>query len=277
MLLGQRLRRMAERLSRGIVLRRRLPRDFHRLPLYVTPEAGLRYWAGLSGVDRDLLHMARELVRPGAVVWDVGANVGLFAFSAAARAGSSGFVLAVEPDIWLAQLMDRSSREIARKNLPAAAVRVLCASVSNGMRVSGLEIAERARASNHLYGISGSTQTGGYRHLQPTVSVVLDLLLDFFPAPTVLKIDVESHEAEVLRGASRLLKEARPMIWCEVDPKNADVVSKLFHEWNYQLFGAASEPHPPIPRAWWNTLAVPGEKVDQADSLDRAHSNQPLR
>jgi FkbM family methyltransferase len=261
MKLDRPLRKLAERLSRGVVLRRHLPKDFQRLPLYVTPEAGLRHWAGLSSVDRHLLRMARELVRPAAVVWDVGANVGLFAFSAAAMAGPSGLVLAIEPDIWLAHLMDRSSREIAQKKLPAAPVRVLCASVSNKLRVSELEIAERARASNHLYGVSGSTQTGGYRHLQLTVSVALDSLLDFFPAPSVLKIDVESHEAEVLRGAARLLESARPVIWCEVDPRNAEAVSKLLHEKNYQLFGAANDPHPPIPRAWWNTLAVPVEKA----------------
>ena len=261
MMLGKPLRKLAERLSRRVVLRRRLPRDFQRLRLYVTPEAGLRHWAGLSRVDQHLLGMARELVRPGAVVWDVGANVGLFAFSAAALAGPSGLVLAIEPDFWLAHLMDRSSREIAVKNPLAAPVKILCASVSDGVRVSELEIAERARASNHLVGISGSTQTGGYRHLQPTVSVTLDSLLANLPAPHVLKIDVEAHEAEVLRGAARLLESARPVIWCEVDPKNAEAVSRLLHERDYQLFGAANVPHPAIARAWWNTLAVPAEKA----------------
>ena len=91
--------------------------------------------------------------------------------------------------------------------------------------------------------------------------MALDSLRDFFPAPSVLKIDVESHEAEVLRGAARILESARPVIWCEVDPKNAEAVSELLHEKNYQLFGAANDPHPPIPRAWWNTLAVPAEKA----------------
>jgi FkbM family methyltransferase len=261
MMFGRQLRRLAEGFSRGVVLRRHLPGDFQRLPLYVTPEAGLRHWAGVSGVDGHLLRMARELVRPGSVVWDVGANVGLFALSAAARATPSGFVLAIEPDIWLSHLIDRSSREIAQKKLAAAPVRVLCASASNRLGVSELEIAQRARASNHLHGISGSTQAGGHRYLQPTVSVTLDSLLDFFAAPNVLKIDVESHEAEVLRGAVRLLENARPVILCEVDPKNADAVSKLLHERNYQLFGAGEDPHPLIQRAWWNTLAVPGENA----------------
>jgi FkbM family methyltransferase len=267
MKLGQPLRRLAERISRGVVLRRRLPSDFQRLPLYVTPEAGLRHWAALSGVDRHLFGMARELVQPGAVVWDVGANVGLFAFSAAAMAGPSGLVLAIEPDIWLAHLMDRSSREIVRKELRAAPVRVLCACVSDEPGVRELEIAERARASNHLRGISGSTQTGGHRHLQLAATLVLDSLLDFFPAPNVLKIDVELHEAEVLRGAARLLESARPVIWCEVDPRNAETVSKLLQESNYRLFGAANDPHPPIARAWWNTLAVPVEKAAQGEAV----------
>lgn len=185
MILNRRLRRLAERLSRGIVLRRHLPSEFQRLPLFVTPEAGLRHWADLSSVDQHLLRMVRELVRPWGCGLGCGGNVGLFAFSAAAMTGLSGLVLTIEPDIWLAHLMDRSSREIAQRKLPAAPVRVLCASVSNELCVSELEIAERARASNHLHCASGSTQTGGHRHLQPTVSVTLDSLLDFFPAPSV--------------------------------------------------------------------------------------------
>jgi FkbM family methyltransferase len=261
MRLSPRLRRLAEKLSRGVVLRRRLPAEFQRLPILVTPEAGLRHWLGPSRVDPHLFRMAGELVEPGAVVWDVGANVGLFAFSAAARAGVTGFVLAIEPDIWLADLMNRSSRRIAERNFKAAPVKVLCASVSREPGIAELEIAERARASNHLGGLSGSTQTGGHRYLQPTVSVSLDSLLNSFPAPHVLKIDVESHEAEVLAGAARLLESARPVIWAEVDPSNAAAVSELLYRNRYQILGAATVPHPAIKRAWWNTLAVPEEKI----------------
>ena len=105
-------RGLAERMSRGVVFRRRLPAKFGRLPIYVTPEAGLRYWLTMSRVDPTLYNMVEELVRPGATVWDVGANVGLFSFCAAALAGPSGFVLSVEPDLWLAQLVDRSARGI---------------------------------------------------------------------------------------------------------------------------------------------------------------------
>ncbi len=250
------LRKLAETLSRGVVLRRRLPKQFRRLPVYVTPEAGLRYLGMMSRVDPILYRMAEELVEPGSVVWDIGANVGLFTFCAAALAGTSGLVLAVEPDFWLAHLMTRSCR-----NLPvgrASTVEVLCASISDANRVSKLEIAERARASNHLIEAVGSTQAAGGRDRQPSVSLSLDFLLDYFLAPALVKIDVETHELKVLQGATRLLKEVRPKIWCEVSPENSLAITELLHSAGYSLLGAEVQPHPQIQRAWFHTLAVPG-------------------
>lgn len=254
------LRRLAEQLSRGVVLRRRLPAPFLNLPLYVTPEAGLRYWLAMSKVDPLLYRMVKELVHPGSRVWDVGANVGLFSFCAAACAGNFGFVLAIEPDLWLAQLMMRSSREIARRRLPCSNVEILCASISNSNCISKLEIAERARASNHLLQTSGSPEVGGRRHLQPTVSLTLDFLLDHFPAPSVVKIDVETHEVSVLRGAYKLLTEVRPTILCEVSHQNSDAVTAHLHSVGYELYGAELDPHPLTPKAWFQTLAVPASR-----------------
>ncbi|MGA9977968.1 MAG: FkbM family methyltransferase [Candidatus Sulfotelmatobacter sp.] len=166
-----------------MVLRRRLPAKFGRLPIYVTPEAGLRYWSAMSRVDPMLYDMAVEMVKPGSVVWDVGANVGLFSFCAAALAGRSGSVLAIEPDPWLAHLINRSSQRIEVRPYPCSQVEVLCASISDSNRISKLAIAERARASNYLVEATGSTQATGARRLQPTVSITLDFLLEHFPRP----------------------------------------------------------------------------------------------
>jgi FkbM family methyltransferase len=248
-------RRLAEKLSRGVVLRRRLPARFGGLPIYVTPEAGLRYWGAMSRIDSVLYEMAEELVKAGSVVWDVGANVGLFSFCAAARAERAGFVLAIEPDFWLAHLMTRSSQELEAAR--CAPVEVLCASVSDGNRISKLEIAERARASSHLAEAAGSSQADSVRSLQATVCLTLDFLLAHFPAPTILKIDVETHEGGVLRGAARLLREIRPTIWCEVSPENSDEVTRILSDANYELYGAQTRPHPRIECAWFHTLAVP--------------------
>ena len=254
------LRHLVERFSRGVILRRHLPRQFQNLPLYVSPDAGFRYWRwGVETADPMLFRMVRELVRPGSVVWDVGANVGLFSFSAAALAGPSGFVLAIEPDVWLAHLLARSAQRIQQHSAEAAPVAVLCAAASEGNRIRQLQIAERARAANHLMEAKGSSQAGGSRYQQATVTVSLDFLLDSFPAQSVLKIDVETAEVNVLRGASTLLRNRAPVIWCEVAAHNSETVLELLHQSGYELLSAAVEPgkRTPLARAPWDTLAVP--------------------
>jgi FkbM family methyltransferase len=223
--------------------------------MYVTPEASLRYWLAMSRVDPVLYGMAEELAKPGTVVWDVGANVGLFSMCAASLSGRDGFVLSIEPDFWLAHLIARSCREIVQYE--CSKVQVLCASVSDSNRIANLEIAERARASNHLLDATGSTQASGQRYIQPTVSLTLDFLLDYFPVPSVLKIDVETHELSVLKGATLLLEKIRPMIWCEVAPENSPEITEVLHAASYRLYGADVQPHPSIDRAWFDTLAVP--------------------
>src|SRR5689334_7118241 len=104
-------RSLLEAVSRHVVLKRRLPARFNRGTLFVSPGAGgLRYWRrDMDKVDAGLLSLVTELVRPSDTVWDIGANVGLFTFAAAAVVGSSGCVLALEPDITLVQLLRRSA------------------------------------------------------------------------------------------------------------------------------------------------------------------------
>src|SRR5215831_225399 len=78
------IRSILKTLSRRVVLKRHLPEDLGRTPLFVSPESALAFWRfDISKVDPFLLSMVRELVRPGITVWDIGANVGLFAFAAA--------------------------------------------------------------------------------------------------------------------------------------------------------------------------------------------------
>src|SRR5437870_1265436 len=98
----QMLRSLAERLTRSLRFKRRLPGAFGRVPIWVSPSAGLKYlFRSMSNVDPALLQLVSEFVAADHVVWDVGANVGLFSFAAAFQAGPRGLVVSVEPDVWL--------------------------------------------------------------------------------------------------------------------------------------------------------------------------------
>jgi FkbM family methyltransferase len=252
------IRDLLEKMSRGRVLRRRLPREHGGHTLYVSPEAAMRLWSrDLGTVDPFLLKMAGELVRPGMAVWDLGANVGLFAFAAAFAAGPPGRVLAVEADGFLAALLKRSAGEAPASYAP---VEVLSAAVAETPGVAEFCIAKRGRAGNHLQSVPGSTQTGGTREVRRVAAVTLDGLLDRYPAPQVVKIDVEGAELLCLRGARRLLREVRPVLLCEVAEENAAEAGDLLRGHGYALFDAANRPdrRQPLGRPVWNTLALPG-------------------
>jgi FkbM family methyltransferase len=253
------VRSLAERLTHGIVMKRRLPANFGYVPLFVSTEGGLRYLRpALGKVDPELLRITEELVAPGDVVWDVGANVGLFAFAAAERAGPTGSVYAIEPDTWLVGLLRRSARlEVAKR----AQVNVLAVAISDTVGVSRFHIANRARSANYLESC-GSTQSGGVRESQWVVTVTLDWVLDQCPAPNVLKIDIEGAEGRALAGASRLLSCFRPRILCEVGQENGSTVSAILHSFGYILFDASAErsKRAPIENPAYSTLAYPSAR-----------------
>jgi FkbM family methyltransferase len=249
------IRSLLERLSRGRVLRRRLPAAHGGHALHVSPDAAMKLWQrDLGAVDPFLLTMAAALVRPGMTVWDVGANVGLFAFAAAFAAGPSGRVLAVEADGWLADLLQRSAGSAPPAYAP---VEVLAAAVSDAPGTVELCIARRGRAGNHLSTVPGSTQTGGTREVRQVAAVTLDGLLDRSPAPRVVKIDTEGAELLCLRGGERLLREVRPVLLCEVADENARGVGELLRGHGYTMFDAGSSRREPLDRPAWNTLALP--------------------
>lgn len=261
------IRKISERLSRGIVFGRHLPRDLGGRKILVSPEVGLRYWfLGLAKVDPFLLSIVRTLVHPGDVVWDVGANIGLFAFAAASRVGPAGRVLAIEPDTWLIDLMRRSSKMQSRRSAP---VDILAAAVSERVGVDHLHIAKRARAANFLRG-AGTPESGGIREDQLVLTVNLDWLAKTYPPPTHLKIDVEGAELSVLRGGHDLLSTIRPIVICEVSATSFHDVSAVLRDCGYRF---APEERPSSDKSGgrtpiWNILAYPNERShDQYWSL----------
>jgi FkbM family methyltransferase len=256
------LRNMLERTSHRLVFRRRLPAPFAGARIYASTEGGLRYLRPrAAGIDPALLGLAAELIRPGDTVWDIGANLGLFTFAAAAAAGPAGEVLSVEPDVHLVSMLRRS----AAANAGLAPVNVLGAAVADEVGVARFHVARRNRSTSYLEGF-GTGQAGGNRAVQTVLTVTLDWLAERFPLPGVIKIDVEEAEVLALRGAERILRHGATII-CEVAGTNAVAVRDLLRPHGYQLYdgdlGAARRV--PVAAAPPSTLAVhPARPAAQA-------------
>ncbi len=254
------LRHVAERLSRGRVIRRRLPTERGWIRWYTSPDAALGHLRWNVGViDPLLADVTARYVRPGMAVWDIGANVGLFTFLAAAWAGPEGRVLAIEPDPWLVSVCLQRTR----RTLPdwCARVDIGCFALADDGAVAALRIAARGRAANALEGF-GSTQTGGIREEVLVTTLTMDDLLERTFAPGLVKIDVEGAEWSVLRGASRLLTELRPTLVVEVS-RHRDEVGRLLAEQGYRLLDAEAG-YREIERPAYNTVAVPAGRPQYA-------------
>lgn len=224
------MRTLLERLSRQRSFVRRLPASFDRLPIIVSPDSQLKYLKpGTAGFDRNLLEAAIQLVQTGDNVWDIGANVGVFTIASAARS-RTGQIVAVEADIWLANLIRRTSRLPANAGFNIAVVPVAASSTAG---VATFTIAARGRASNHLTNVPGNSQAGGVRETVDVATLPLDILLAHYPPPNVVKMDVEGAEVEVLKGMSQILEKVRPILYCEVNETNREQFLEILKAFEY--------------------------------------------
>lgn len=249
------LRSLLERATRRTSFRRSLPANVGGARIYVSGSGGLKYvFRPMESVDPVLCRLAREFVQRGHVVWDVGANVGLFSFAAAHLAGKTGKIFAFDADTWLVQLLRRSASIQPSTSAP---VQIVPAAVGISCDLRTFNIAVRSRASNSLQGY-GHSQTGGIAEQQTVISVSIDWLSERLPAPDVIKIDVEGAEVEVLRGGIGLLRRKSPVVVCEVCSEASREVTDLFKSIGYRIYDGEvlpSDRHELV-AAPWNTVAI---------------------
>jgi FkbM family methyltransferase len=258
MVVSEFARRIVERTTRSWVYPRRLPQAVGGAPIFVTPSAGLKYlFRPMSRIDPALLQNAIELVRQNDVVWDIGANIGLFAFAAAGCAGPKGRVIAFEPDTFLVDCLRKSA---AHQPETSAPVTVVAAAIASEISLRELTIASRSRASNAMRGY-GQTQMGAPFESHTVVALNLDWLASKLPAPNVIKCDVEGAEGEVFTGQTKILNEIRPVIICEVVRNAAAQMTAMLVESGYILYDGDKplSAKARTERASWNTIAIPKE------------------
>jgi FkbM family methyltransferase len=236
----------------------------------VTPDSRIKFlWPGgaiFKDEYKELLNFAARYVDSGDTVWDIGSNVGVFTFAAAAQTGAKGTVLSVEPDIELVRLLRRSAKR--RKNVDLS-VEVLPAAVADKCGVSAFHIAERGRTANALETEQRADQNQSVRERQIVPTVTLDQLLKVSPPPDVLKVDVEGAEDLVLEGGERVLNEVRPILYCEVGKEKQEQVTDLLKQVEYAILDPKDslvDSHKKD-QCIFNTLSLPRERMRKGEGL----------
>ena len=168
--------------------------------------------------EPEVTELLRASFCPSDVFYDIGANIGYYSCLAAATGVET--IVSVEPDpINIAVL----SLNMALNGFDAQRLLVVDAALSD---VSGNATFYRSHVANT--GMSGLNSRHSVASFKVNVKTLDELLLELKGQfPTVLKIDVEGWELNVLRGAERLLKETPPkLIIFEAQPDLLDGTEK---------------------------------------------------
>lgn len=193
-----------------------------------------------------------EHLRPGDVLYDIGANIGVYTLIAAAKARGSATVVAIEPGY---------------ANFGGLCDNLLLNGMTDGVIPLPTLLGERTRLGSLAY---RDTSAGAAIHVldgnegaytQPMLVYALDDLLDQFdlPAPTLIKLDVDGAEGLVLAGASKTLRrpELRSLV-VEVETDQTEAVLGALESAGFSLARRIDERYgEPLPDVWYGIFERP--------------------
>lgn len=166
--------------------------------------------------EADVLQRFLELIRPGSVILDIGANVGLFSLVGSEGTGPNGKILAFEPQpLTHATLLRNLSLN------GAGNVRTFPIALSDQPGRIRLSVPKEVRAT-YSYGDS-YLSIDPSAHDDPMAQIECKRLDDVLAEQGIdrvdlIKIDVEGAEYLCLKGATRLLdSQHKPVILMECD------------------------------------------------------------
>lgn len=181
------------------------------------------YWVHrLEGSLPNELRFLHRIVRGGDVAIDVGSNQGLFSYNLSKRF-SQVYSFEINADL-TTDLKAYNPGNIKVMNLGLSSregAAILYIPVLNGRQ---------------LYGWASLTRNNCPDTREHTVKHAQVCCLDKFNIKRVafIKIDVEGHEIEVLKGAANTLRCSRPVVLLEIKPHNVDEAFSFFAGIGYE-------------------------------------------
>lgn len=165
-----------------------------------------------GGTEFEVALLMRELVRPGWVVYDLGANIGIYSMLYSKLVGERGKVFSFEP--LPANLNDlrenlelNSCRNVTIHAVAIGKVRSRCT----------FEIGQNNSQGKLVDGGSGSAEL-----IDVEVERLDELVAAGLPAPDLIKVDIEGGEADALEGAEQLIAARKPALFVELHTPEQD-------------------------------------------------------
>lgn len=188
------------------------------------------YWLGTY--EPELQSALHELIPAGAVIFDVGANIGYVSLLLAKAAGETGRVYAFEAL--------PSNVEQLRRNVELNAMQSRVTVVAGAVTQAAGPVRFLVHASGGMGKAAGSAGREDSYESEVTVD---GISLDEFtfgqgnPPPQIVKMDIEGGEVMALPGMKRLLAQARPLMLMELHgPESSRAAWETLTAAGYEIF-----------------------------------------
>jgi FkbM family methyltransferase len=242
--------------------------------ILIGPCRGLRYrifpGMGLSpiygGWEEDAQNLMIKHIKPGDVVYDLGANYGIHALLFARLVEQSGHVFGFEPIPHICSELQSNINLNGFRN-------VTCV---------GAAVTDRPGASSFFTGhhegaghLASAGDEQGEQVIVQTISLDDFVFKEKNRPPDFIKIDIEGAEGNALAGAERVLKEFRPIILVDLhNPEQDLAVGKVLQDCGYEAYRAEnnekvknlSRSWPDQDGLWGQVIAFPKESGVSIDS-----------
>lgn len=188
------------------------------------------YWLGVY--EPQLQQAIQELINPGWIIYDVGANIGYISILLAKAVSPSGQVHAFEA------LPDNFAR--VQMNIQLNSLQGIISPVHAAVIDETKPVIFLVGPSNGMGKVSGSAgrQEVVYEHSLTVPGLSLDdyVYEQGHPAPNVVKMDIEGGEVLALPGMRRILENAHPLMLLELHgPESAEAAYTILTNYGYRL------------------------------------------
>lgn len=157
----------------------------------------LSYFRFKKKNDAEEIRLLRRLIRPGMVVYDIGANIGFYALLLSRLVGEKGRVVCFEPDTVNFSRLEQNTRD--NKN-----VGIFQQAVSDKTGILNIYRSKLLNVDHRTYPVNN------YEAVEEVRAVSIDDMLQnrLVPPPDIIKIDIQGYEMSAFRGMQNLLKQA---------------------------------------------------------------------
>jgi FkbM family methyltransferase len=175
-----------------------------------TPSA----WEGMGGHEWRAIERLRRVVKPGAVVYDIGAHLGLYTIALARLAGPAGHVYCLDPNPLCVYFLNTNLELNQVQNVDVLPVAIIDRTGSTELTINyrNLQVGLVSEAP---------IRKPGHRITVPAAGLDELIATHRLRPPTFLKIDIEGAEVVAVDGMKRTIADHRPVLFIELHGRDA--------------------------------------------------------